>query len=138
MQDRGDELDLLLVALAELLGAPVGVFRDAEALEPVMGVPGRSAGQAVQRGEVDELLDDRRARIQPALLGQVAERPSGQVGGRRPSQRTSPAIGAQDVQANPHRGRLPCAVRAEETEDPTARHAEREVVEGDGRGRTAW
>ena len=38
VQDRGDELDLLLVALAELLGAPVGVFRDAEALQPVMGL----------------------------------------------------------------------------------------------------
>jgi hypothetical protein len=35
VEDRRDELDLLLVALGELLGAPVGVFGDAEALEPL-------------------------------------------------------------------------------------------------------
>ena len=38
MQDRGDELDLLLVALATLLGAPVRVVGDAEAGQPVRGL----------------------------------------------------------------------------------------------------
>ncbi len=59
VQDRGDELDLLLIALAELLGAPVGQIRDAEPLEPGEGVRPRLPGPlAVQRGEVDELVDD--------------------------------------------------------------------------------
>ena len=43
VQDGRDELDLLLVALAELLGAAVCVIRDAEARQPVARLgPGRS------------------------------------------------------------------------------------------------
>ena len=38
VEDGRDELDLLLVALAELLGAAIGVIGDAEARQPVAGL----------------------------------------------------------------------------------------------------
>ena len=84
MEDRGDELDLLLVALAEFLGPAVRVVGDPEPGQPVDRVGTGAIGRMpVQRGEVHELVGDRHARIQAALLGQVAERLTWQVGGRR-------------------------------------------------------
>ena len=60
------------------------VFGDAEAHQPVHGLaPGTIARRAVQLGEVDELVEDRQPRVQPALLGEVAPRPAGQLGAGR-------------------------------------------------------
>ena len=70
VQDGRDELDLLLVALAQLVGPPVGEVRDPEALEPVERVAaGLGLRDAVQAGEEDELVEHPHPGVQAALLG---------------------------------------------------------------------
>ena len=101
VQDGGDELDLLLVALRQLLGAAVGVVRGAEAAQPVQrAAPGAVGRDAVQAGEEQELLEDPHPRVQAALLGQVAPGPSAAGGGcRRRRQVTRPASGSRTPSA---------------------------------------
>ena len=130
MEDRGDELDLLLVALAELLGPPVGVVGDPEAGQPVARpTGGLGARQAVERADEDELVEHLHARVQPAFLGQVApgparHRPRGHaVPGRRA------LVGVDDVEDDPHRRRLPCAVGPEEAEHLPGLRDEADAVE---------
>ena len=83
VEDRRDELDLLLVAFAELVGPAAGQVGHPEALEPAEGVaPGIGARDAIQAGEEDELVEDPHPGIEAALLGQVAERAPGQLGAR--------------------------------------------------------
>ena len=75
VEDRGDQLDLLLVALRELLGPALLVFRDSEARQPLPCARGRDvARDAVQRREEHELPEHLEPGVQPALLGQVAPR----------------------------------------------------------------
>ena len=58
VEDGRDELDLLLVALRQLLCPSVGVLGDAEAAQPAdRGSPGAVGRLAVQRGEVDKLVE---------------------------------------------------------------------------------
>ena len=118
VEDRGDELDLLLVALRELLGSPVRVFGDAEADQPAHGLAaGAIARCAVQLGEVDELVEDRQPRVEPALLGQVAPRAAGQLVAGRAVPAHLAGVGLEDAEADPHGGGLAGAVGAEEAED---------------------
>ena len=95
MEDRGDELDLLLVALRELLRASVLVLGDAEARQPLAAAPGGFlARDGVERGEEDELLEDLHAGVEAALLGQVAPgAPSGRPSVGVPSQVAVPLSG---------------------------------------------
>ena len=95
--------------------------------------PGGRRRQAVEGGEVDELVEDRHARIQAAFLGQVAPRPArdGRDGLAVPAHLA--AIRVQDPQADAHGGRLARAVRPEEAEDGPARDVERQLVQGERR-----
>ena len=132
MEDGGDQLDLLLVALAELLGLALGEVGDAQAMEPGQGVPARDVTRdPVERGEEDELIEDDHARIQPALLRQVAPCRARQLTGVRASPHDPTAVCRQDAEGDPHRRRLPGSVRAEEPEDLAGRHLERQPVERD-------
>ena len=135
VQDRGDELDLLLVALGQLLRAAVGVIRDAEAGQPGGRLACRALGRdAVQRREVDELVEDRHPRVQPALLGEVAPRPPRQVGDVGwPSQRISPA----SARRIPRQIRivvvLPAPFAPRKPKTSPRGDLEGQAVEGDGR-----
>ena len=81
VQDRRDELDLLLVALGQLLGASRGGVGDPEAPQPGGRLATGAVGRlAVQRAEVDELVEDAHPRMETALLGQVAPGPARQLG----------------------------------------------------------
>ncbi len=60
----------------------------------------------------------REARVEAALLGQVAERAPREVGRRRAVPADLAVVRAQDPEADPHRRRLARAVGAEEAEDP--------------------
>ena len=100
--------------LRQLLGAPVGAVGDAEARRAsrVRRAAWRVGRHAVQRGEVDELVEHGHARVEAALLGQVAPRPARQVRGRRAVPADLAGVGAQDPEADPHRRGLAGAVRA--------------------------
>jgi len=69
------ELDLLLVALRQLLGPAVGELGNPESGEPGSRLAsGDVTGHAVQAREVDQLVQDAHPRVEAALLGQVAPR----------------------------------------------------------------
>ena len=93
VHERGGELHALLVAERELLHPLAGALLQPEALDPAVGRGlGVRARDAVQPGEVDELVADAHLRVQAALLGHVAEPRAGRgVGGR--GRGTAPARG---------------------------------------------
>ena len=131
MEDRGDELDLLLVALGELLRAAIGVLGDTEAGQPVADLLlCRLARHAVEAGEEDELVEDLHPRVEAALLGEVPERAAGQLGRGPALPGHRPGVGAEDVEGDPHRRRLAGPVGAEEAEDLARVDGEADPVEG--------
>ena len=74
VHQRSRELGALLVAVRELLDLRVGALGEAEPLQPVeRGGACRVRVQPVQAAEVRELLADRHAGIEAALLWHVAE-----------------------------------------------------------------
>ena len=83
--------------------------------------------------EVDQLVQHGHARVQPALLGQVAPGPARQCGDRGSVPAHLAGVRAQDPQADPHRRGLAGAVRAQEAEDLSPRHVEGQRVQGQRR-----
>ena len=131
MQDGGHELDLLLVALGELLGAAVGEVLRAEPAQPVhRDAPGAVGRDAVQAAEELELLEDAHPRVQAALLGQVAPGRAREAVALDAAPGDPAGVGLEHAEGDPHRRRLARAVRAEESEHLALRDLEREVVEG--------
>ncbi len=130
MQERNGELCALLVAVRELLELCIDAVSEIEPLEPVRRRNAcRVIFQPVQAPEVRELLADPHARIEAALLRHVAEaQPFGQPD-RPPVPEHLSRIELDEPENGSHRRRLPCAVRAEEAEHPSAAHRERAVVE---------
>ena len=93
---------------------------------------GRGRRHPVQPGQVDELLGHLHLRVEPALLGHVPDLPAGREGQRlaRPADLAgSPA--ASTPRIDPHRGGLAGAVAADESEQLTRAHVEREVPQSD-------
>ena len=134
MHDRGEELDLLLVALRQLLGAPIGEVRDAEPGEPRSRLAdGEVAGHALEAGEEDELVEHRHLRVQAAFLGQVAPGLSRELPVVRPAPRDRTRIGAQHAERDAHRRGLSRAVGAQEAEHVGLRDLELEPGESGDR-----
>ena len=130
VHERDAELDALLVAERERLHLVAGALGEPEPLDPGVrrrvGVAGR---EPVQPREVHELVADAHLRVQAALLRHVAEA-AARRGVDRPALPEDLArVGLQDAEDDPHRGRLPRPVRADEAEHPARRRAERQVVE---------
>jgi hypothetical protein len=134
VEDGGNQLDLLLIALRELIGPPIGELRDPEPGQPVATFAPRAIGwHAVQRGEVDELVEHVHPRVEPALFGQVAPGGSRQRTAVLALPRHRPAIGLEDSEHDPHRRRLAGAVGPEEAEHLAPGNLESETVQGDRR-----
>ena len=73
VQQRGDELDLLLHALRHFLDALVDPFRDVEPLRPFARPRDRVArGQAAELSEQGEVFAHGDFSIEPAFFGQVS------------------------------------------------------------------
>ncbi len=126
MHERGGELHPLLVAEGERLHAVAEPVGDPEALRPgPRGPVGVGRARPVQAGEVGELVAHPHLRVQPALLGHVAEARAhlGVHGPALPAHLA--AIGGEDPEHDAHRGGLALAVRAHEAE---------ELAGGDGEG----
>ena len=74
MEQRGDELNLLLHALGEFLRFLIERVGDFHARGPVDGaLAGVFSGHAVQLAEEDELVEDLHLFVEAALLGQIAD-----------------------------------------------------------------
>jgi hypothetical protein len=134
VDERGGELGSLLVAERQRLRAPVGDLPEAEALEPA-GRRGAGVGMAdaVQAGEVHEMVGDAHLRVQAALLGHVAEPRAGGGVDPLPVPADLAAVRLEDAEHDPHGGRLARAVGADEAEHLAGPDVEAEPVEGDGR-----
>ena len=131
VKDRGDELDLLLIALGELLDLPVAVLGHAEPLEPILHLGGRRAlRHAVQRGEEAQHIDHLHAHVEAALLREVAPRAARQAVVRATLPGDAPRIGAQDVEDDAHAGGLARAIGAEQPKDAPRLDGEAHPVEG--------
>ena len=73
MDDGGDELHLLLIALGQLFGQHVAVFRKLQAGQPALGRLGSgAAAHAPQFAEIDQLLKDLVFGINSPFLGHIA------------------------------------------------------------------
>ena len=130
LEDRGDELDLLLVALREGLGPTVCVVADAEASEPLERVAaGPPARHAVERGEEDELIEDEHPRVEPSFLGHVAPGLPRPIAGRASGPGDGPGVRLQEAEDDAHRGRLAGAVGAEEPEHLAGSDRECDAIE---------
>ena len=131
MEDGGDVLHLLLIALGKALGLAIGVLGDPKAREPFERVAARlGAGDAVQRSEVDQLIQHRHAQVEAALLGHVAPgstRPGGDPAAV-PGHRSG--VGPEQAKDDPHRRRLARTVGSEEAEHLAFRNGECHPVKG--------
>jgi hypothetical protein len=132
VDERNGELHPLLVAQRQRLDRLVGAVGDAQPLEQGVGAErGALAAQAGQPGEVDELVADAHVRVEPALLGHVAEAPPDLGADRLAAVADLSPVGLDHAEDDPHGGGLPGAVRAEEPADLAGRHRHGEVVGGD-------
>ena len=92
VDEGADQLHALLVAEREVLEVAPRPVAEVEALQPAnRPFARRRLAQSAQPAEVDELVADAHGRVQPALLGQVAEAAANRVVDGAPSHRTSPA-----------------------------------------------
>ena len=134
VDQRRRELDALLVAVGQLLELrlrPVGETHPVEPLE--RGRVGGLARQPVLLGEVAELLRDPHPRIEPTLLGHVAETQAGVAIDRRALPPDLAAVRPGEPEDAAHRRGLAGAVRAEEADDAAWVRHERRAIEGDDR-----
>ena len=87
--------------------------------------------EPVQPAQILDLLADEHARVQPALLGHVAEAAPLSLAHGRAVPADGPGIEVGEAEDGPHGRRLARTVGPEEADDLSGRHAEGEVVEGD-------
>ena len=132
VQERCDELDLLLHALGELFGLLGDGFGDLHALAPDVGSLAGSGGvEAVQLAEEDELVHDLHLFVEAALFGEVADA----LEVFAPEGLAEEADGARvgDGHADHHAdgGGFSGAVGAEEAEHGAWLDGEAEVCDGD-------
>ncbi len=129
--EGGRELDARLVAQTQLLDGGAAALGHAEPLGPLLdGALGVGLGDAVEAGEVPELLADLHLGVETALLGHVADGAAegGVDGGSVPGARAG--VGGQDSHDDAHRRGLAGSVRADEADDLAVVEVEGEVVEG--------
>ena len=130
VDERGGELDALLIAQRQLLDVLRRALGDAEAVDPAGG--GRvGIVAAVQGREVAKQAVDAHLRIQAALLGHVAERPLHLAGDRLAAPAHVAGVGLQHAERDPHRRRLAGTVGADEADDLALGDVERQAVERD-------
>src|SRR4051812_26283321 len=92
------ELDPLLVAERELLDAVASALGEPEPLDPAVRV-----AHPMQRGEIRELVAYAHLRIQPALLGHVAEAPAHVEIDWLAAPGHLPGVGLEHAHDDPHR-----------------------------------
>ena len=130
MHERRRQLHALLIAQRQLFDPVTGARRDAEPLDPPpCGCFGGGSVEAMQSGEIGQLLDDAHLGIQPPLLRHVAEAPAHlRV---RPSAVPPDLAGVrfEQPQDDPHGGRLPGAVAPYEAAYLAGGDRERQPVE---------
>ena len=133
VDDRREELHLLLHALRELFAALVRDAAEVDPVEPLLDA--RLEIQpvvALEARHVGEELADAHALVEAALLRQVADLVLGLHRRSMPEHGELSAIGHLDREDHPDGGGLAGAVRADHPVERALRHDEVEVPDGDG------
>ena len=129
VDDRPEELDLLLHALAQLLGLLLEPWAEVHRVDPRREALQRGRlVDALDRREEEELVDDLHLPVEAALLGQVADALLELLAHRLAEDADLALVGLRDVHDHPDRRRLAGAVRAEEAERDAVRNLEVELV----------
>src|SRR3989449_9024439 len=132
VQDRRDELHLLLHALRELVHATQAPRFEAQPFKPERGArPCPPPLHALHLGEEHDQVEHAHSAVQPPLLGQVADaRRVVPARTRLAEQPHRSLVGRDDVHDAPAGGRLAGAVRATQAGDEAARDREGQTVYG--------
>ena len=132
VDERGCQLDALLVPQRQGLHAIVRITDDLEELEELRGARARHAlGRAAQACQVHQLLAHAHLRIEPAFLGHVAEAPSGDGVDGPSSPFDLAGVGVEHPERDAHRRRLARPVAPDEPHDPSLGDLERHAIERD-------
>ena len=132
VQQRGDELDLLLHALGELFGLLVDGLGDLHALAPVVGTLAAVGGvEAVKLAEEDELVEDLHLLVEAALLGQIADAVEQLAREGLAEEADGAGVGHGDADHHADGAGLAGAVGAEQAEHGAGFDGEGEVFDGD-------
>ncbi len=133
VQQSGDDLGLLLHALAELLHLLAPVLIEVHAFEPGDQPALRfTVAEALERGEEDQHLLERDVLVEAAVLGQITDAVLGDLGGIRAQYLHASGIGLEDVEHHADGGGLAGAVGTEEAEHLARLNLERYVLHGPG------
>ena len=109
--------------------APARTVRPSRSSQRPAAARAAPASSPWRQPEVLELVGDRHPRIEATLLRHVAEAHALGQPDRAPVPEHLAAVGLDEPEDGPHRGRLARAVRPEKAEHPAARDRERAVVE---------
>ncbi len=132
VDDGGEYLHLLLVALAQLFQPAAPAVGDAENLEPVADLPvGLPPLHAEEPREEQQLVAHPHLLVEAAFLREVAEAAPRLLVDGGPAPPDGAPVRTDDVQHQAHSGRLTGPVGAQETEDLSFGDAEGQVVDGD-------
>ena len=130
VHERRGDLRALLVAERQRLDVVVQALAEPELLEQRGGARrGIRPLEAVQAREVDDVLDHLHRRVQPALLGHVAEAAAVGRGQRRAAEQHLAVVLAEHAEHDAHGGGLAGAVAADEAGEPAGRDREGDVIE---------
>jgi hypothetical protein len=117
LDDRPEELDLLLHPLRELFGLLREPGAQVHDVDPLLEAgEGGLLLDALDGGEEEELVDDGHLPVEPALFREVADPFLHLVGEGLAEDLDRPLVGLGDVHRHPDRGRLPGPVRSEQAE----------------------
>src|SRR5450759_1951092 len=130
VHDRAEELHLLLHALAQLLGLLLEPGPEVHRGDPRREALHRALTvHALDRREEQELVDDLHLPVETALFGQVADALLQLVVHLLAEDADLARVRLHDVHDHPDGGRLPGAVRAEESERRPVRNLQVEAVD---------
>jgi hypothetical protein len=130
VDQRGGELDLLRHALRELGHRGLHPVAELEPLEQRDRRLARGGGvHLLEAGEVDHGVEHLHRAVEPALLGQEADRVRVGAARRAAEDLDAAAARAQDVERHAQRGGLAGAVAAEEAEDAAFGDREAELAD---------
>ena len=130
VDESGRDLDLLLVAQAHGLEVVAGFAIEVELLEEFEAAPtGGVTAEAVEAGEVDELIDDRHLRVEAPLLGHVPDRTAMCGGDGFAVDGDAPGVRGEHAEDDAHGRRLAGAVGTDEPGHLAVVDAEAQVVQ---------
>ncbi len=130
VEDRADELDLLLHALRQRLDLRLGPLSELDAFEPLADqLLGAPTLDSVQLGEEQQMVGDGHLAVEAAFFRQVADSAQVLRPPRPAEEEHLAAVRRENVHDHADAGRLAGAVLAQQTEYGSRRHRQGDAVD---------